>query len=56
MPRIDDALGALRDANYFSSLDLRSGYWQIPMADTASEKTAFATQMNLPVPGDALWS
>lgn len=43
MPRIDDALDALRDARYFSSLDLRSGYWQVPMADEDKEKTAFVT-------------
>lgn len=43
MPRIDDALDAMQGAKYFSSLDLRSGYWQIPMADHDKEKTAFVT-------------
>lgn len=43
MPRIDDALDCLQSASYFSSLDLRSGYWQIPMAKEDVEKTAFTT-------------
>lgn len=43
MPRTDDALGCLQCVEYFSSLDLRSGYWQIPLRESDKEKTAFAT-------------
>ncbi|XP_077548319.1 uncharacterized protein LOC144161538 [Haemaphysalis longicornis] len=43
MPRIDDALDCLQGAEYFSSVDLRSGYWQIPLRESNKEKTAFAT-------------
>jgi len=43
LPRITDALKSLSDATIFSVMDLRSGYWQIPMAPEDREKTAFVT-------------
>lgn len=43
LPRIDDALDCLHGARYFSSIDLRSGYWQIAVDDQDREKTAFVT-------------
>lgn len=43
LPRIDDVIDCLHSASYFSSLDLRSGYWQIPMHPADKEKTAFVT-------------
>ncbi|XP_049321873.1 uncharacterized protein LOC125782292 [Astyanax mexicanus] len=41
VPRIDEALDCLSGSKWFSVLDLRSGYYQIPMADEDKEKTAF---------------
>uniref|UniRef100_A0ABD2VYJ7 RNA-directed DNA polymerase n=1 Tax=Trichogramma kaykai TaxID=54128 RepID=A0ABD2VYJ7_9HYME len=43
IPRISDALKDLGDAKVFTTLDLKSGYWQIPMDETAKPYTAFTT-------------
>lgn len=43
LPRIDDVIDCLHSASYFSSVDLQSGYWQIPMDPVDKEKTAFVT-------------
>lgn len=40
-PCIEDALNALTGSQWFSVLDLRSGYYQIAMAEEDKEKTAF---------------
>ncbi len=41
VPRIEDALACLNGSKWFSVLDLRSGYYQIPMSEADQEKTAF---------------
>ncbi|KAL4007883.1 hypothetical protein ACER0C_001735 [Sarotherodon galilaeus] len=41
VPRIEDALACLSGSKWFSVLDLRSGYYQVPMADSDKDKTAF---------------
>ncbi len=47
LPRIDDLLDQLGTARYFSTLDLKSGYWQIRMHPESVEKTAFVTPQGL---------
>ncbi|CAB3978637.1 Retrovirus-related Pol poly from transposon [Paramuricea clavata] len=42
LPRIDDTMGALQGATWFSTLDLKSGYWQVQLSAEAMEKTAFS--------------
>ncbi|CAI5638952.1 unnamed protein product [Oreochromis niloticus] len=48
LPRIDDALDYIAGSSWFSSLDLRSGYWQVELAAEARPKTAFTI-------GQGLW-
>jgi hypothetical protein len=42
LPRIDHALSSLRGGRFFCTMDLQSGYWQLPLAEGAKEKTAFS--------------
>jgi len=43
LPRIDKSLDALAGSKYFSTLDLLSGYWQMPLGPDAQDKAAFIT-------------
>ena len=43
LPRIDETLDALGNASIFTTMDLQSGFWQIPVRDADKEKTAFST-------------
>lgn len=47
LPRIDDTLDALQEARFVTTLDLRSGYWQVEMDKQSIEKTAFVTHKGL---------
>ena len=47
IPLIDDIINRLSGAKYFSSLDLKSGYWQVQMNEADKEKTAFTCHKGL---------
>jgi len=48
LPRIDDLLDQLSGNAWFTTLDLKSGYWQIKIRSEDKEKTAFSV-------GNGLW-
>ena len=47
LPRIDATLDMLAGKQWFSTLDLASGYWQISLSQEARVKTALATHSGL---------
>ena len=47
LPRIDDTLQVLSGSEWFSTIDLLSGYWQVGVAERDKEKKAFTTQEGL---------
>ena len=49
LPRIDDTLDMLAGKQWFSTLDLASGFWQVSLSLEARCKTAFATHSGLPL-------
>ena len=47
LPLIQDIFDQLAGASVFSTLDLKSGYWQVPIAEQDREKTAFICHLGL---------
>ncbi|XP_063059157.1 retrovirus-related Pol polyprotein from transposon 412 [Engraulis encrasicolus] len=47
LPRIEESLDALTGARWFSTLDLASGYNQVPVREEDRPKTAFCTPFGL---------
>ena len=44
LPKIDETLDTLSGASWFSTLDLRCGYWQVGLEEKDKAKTAFITR------------
>lgn len=42
LPMVADTLDKLKDARYLSSLDIKSAYWQVPLAKDSRQYTAFS--------------
>jgi hypothetical protein len=49
LPYVNSILTRLHNARYFSSIDVKSAYWQIPLSEASKEITAFT------VPGKGLF-
>ena len=47
LPAIQDIFDSFHGASIFSTLDLKTGYWQIPVAERDIEKTAFTCSEGL---------
>ncbi|CAM4475063.1 unnamed protein product [Lepidochelys kempii] len=47
MPRTDELLEKLGRAQFISTLDLTKGYWQVPLDESAKERSAFTTHLGL---------
>lgn len=47
LPRIDDVLDRMTGSQFFSKLDLKSAFWQIPVKREHQERTAFVCQGQL---------
>ena len=45
LPRIHGTLEALKGVKLFSTLDFKSGYWQVPIKEEHKGKTAFQTTL-----------
>lgn len=47
LPHLDYTIDNLQNAKIYSKIDLRNGYWHIPIRETCKHKTAFKTHTGL---------
>ena len=47
IPRIDESLSKLGDAKFFTTLDLGSAFWLVPLRKQDRDKTGFACELGL---------
>ena len=57
LPRIDVSLRLLGNQQWFSTMDLTSGYWQVAMSPEVKGEGGIRYERGVvPIPGDAVWS
>ena len=57
IPRVEDLIDDIGRTKYITALDLTKGYWQVPVAKSSQDKTAFITPWGeIPVPDHAIWT
>ncbi len=47
LPRIDQVINSMGSAKWFTSVDMGSTFWQVPLDEESKLKTAFATENGL---------
>jgi hypothetical protein len=47
IPRVDECIDSLGEAVDFTTLDCKSGYWQIPVDPADREKTSFTSHLGV---------
>ena len=47
MPRVEEVLDSIGSEKFITTLDLARGYWQIPLAESSKEISAFTTPYGL---------
>lgn len=47
LPLVSETLDKLKDAQYLSSIDIKSAYWQVPVAEASKPLTAFICHRGL---------
>ena len=47
LPKIDEMLDKFQGSKWFTSIDLKAGFWNIPVKESDKEKTAFITSEGL---------
>ena len=56
IPRIDESLSKLGDAKFFTTLDLGSAFWQVPLRKQDRDKTGSLRVGSVSMETDAVWT
>ena len=56
VPRMDDCIDNIGQAQYVTKFNLLNGFWQIPLTDRPRDISAFVTPGGLSIQSYALWN